>query len=306
MRPEAIELGIELNFECITHVGGLRRFEFPGLNYIRAETLTAQLSKSSTGVCSVPSGHNALLLNFHGTLMGRSMPGGKLVLAPPRSVTFIRNSRVIVQAARGNHEILAISWPSPVAGLLESWFNSKSGGKVTGNPRNLACRPIDPLFGEAVRRLEAALAGPTEVVEPLVAAFIFEVVPRLMQLPDMVQFATVPDDLQETIQDLIRAVRQSPATPWPLKDAADMAGYSPFHFSRVFKSLVGYGFHEFVDRCRTEAAVEMLLSTENPVDIVANACGFGTTQGLRESVKEYLGLVPSELRSLPEMLEYPH
>ena len=39
-----------------------------------------------------------------------------------------------------------------------------------------------------------------------------------------------------------------------------------------------------------------------PVDLVASTCGFGTTQGLRESVKEYLGLVPSELRTIPESL----
>ena len=82
-----------------------------------------------------------------------------------------------------------------------------------------------------------------------------------------------------------------------------MAGYSPFHFSRVFKNLVGYGFHEYVDRSRTECAVEMLCTTDSAVDVVASSCGFGTTQGLRESVKEYLGLVPSELRAIPDPIE---
>jgi hypothetical protein len=43
-----------------------------------------------------------------------------------------------------------------------------------------------------------------------------------------------------------------------------------------------------------------LLAGEMPLDCVAQACGFGTTQGLRESIKEYLGLVPSELRSAHE------
>jgi len=93
---------------------------------------------------------------------------------------------------------------------------------------------------------------------------------------------------------------KKPDAPWPLKDAAAMAGYSPFHFSRVFKSLAGYGFHEFVDRCRTEFAVGKLCQGELAVDVVASASGFGTTQGLRESIKEYLGLVPSELRVASE------
>ena len=47
----------------------------------------------------------------------------------------------------------------------------------------------------------------------------------------------------------------------------------------------------------------MLVSSDSPVDGVASACGFGTTQGFRESIKEYLGLVPSELRGLPEIVD---
>jgi AraC family transcriptional regulator len=131
------------------------------------------------------------------------------------------------------------------------------------------------------------------------------VVARLVVGADQVQLAAVPLDLPDTIRDLVAKVRASPSLAWPLKDAADMAGYSPFHFSRVFKNLVGYGFHEYVDRSRTECAVEMLCTTDNAVDVVASSCGFGTTQGLRESVKEYLGLVPSELRSIPEPIESP-
>ena len=79
-----------------------------------------------------------------------------------------------------------------------------------------------------------------------------------------------------------------------------MAGYSPFHFSRVFKQIVGYGFHEYVDRCRTAMAVDQLCSTDSPADLIAASCGFGTSHGLRESMKEYLGLVPSELRAMTE------
>jgi AraC-like DNA-binding protein len=152
-------------------------------------------------------------------------------------------------------------------------------------------------------RFEEAIAGPKELMEPQVVSFIYEVVARLVVGLDQVQLAAVPLDLPDTIKDLVAKVRLNPSLGWPLKDAADMAGYSPFHFSRVFKNLVGYGFHEYVDRSRTECAVEMLCTTDNAVDVVASSCGFGTTQGLRESVKEYLGLVPSELRAIPDPIE---
>lgn len=250
---------------------------------------------------------NALCINFKGTLIGRTGPSGRLVLAPPRSITFIRGMRLVVQAARGDHEVLILTWPSVVAPLLEHWISSRTASNAKGSAsfvaRNVACKPIDPHFQVASQRLKDAISEGGDAMEPLIVSVVYEVVSRLMVGMDQVQLAAVPLNLPETISELVSKVRENPAVAWPLRDAADMAGYSPFHFSRVFKNLVGYGFHEYVDRCRTECAVEMLCTTDHAVDLVASTCGFGTTQGLRESVKEYLGLVPSELRAVPDQIE---
>jgi transcriptional regulator GlxA family with amidase domain len=137
-------------------------------------------------------------------------------------------------------------------------------------------------------------------MEPLIFSVMYEMLPRLVRSRSRLGLAPVPADLPANISQLVQQVRQRPDVGWPLKEAADLVGYSPFHFSRVYKSLIGYGFHEFVDRCRTEHAVDMLCTSDTPIDVVAAASGFGTTQALRESVKEYLGLVPSELRTSPD------
>lgn len=295
------ESSIEINFECGASVTGLKRTEMPGMGYVKLETVSGSLPRIATGAAVVPAGVNALVINLHGTLLARSAPNGRLVLIPPRSLTFVRPGRLVVQASRGDHESLLVTWPSRATPILEMWLNARAGSK--GANRSVACKPIDPHFLGAYDRFNAAIKGSGEVMEPLVLSFLYEVTARLMSSGDQVQLAALPLDLPETIKDLIAKVRKNPAAPWPLKDAADMAGYSPFHFSRVFKSLVGYGFHEFVDRSRTECAVEMLVTTESAVDLVASTCGFGTTQGLRESVKEYLGLVPSELRAVPDVVD---
>src|SRR5947209_15806892 len=39
--------------------------------------------------------------------------------------------------------------------------------------------------------------------------------------------------------------------------------YTTLFRSRVFKQLVGYGFHEYVDRCRTECAIDMLVDRKS-------------------------------------------
>lgn len=295
---------VDLTFDCSANPGGLVRTERPGMPHLRLESVTGQVVRTCTGVLGVSPGSNVLAINLKGTLICRTGVHGRLILVPPRSFTFVRGSRLIVQASRGEHRTLLISWTSQSADLLEKWLMSRPATKTDkGAGRLVACKPIDPHFKDALARFDTATETMTHDTEPLVASFVYEVVTRLMQGPDVVQLATIPANLPETITDLIAKVRSNPAPPWPLKQAADEAGYSPFHFSRVFKAMVGYGFHEYVDRCRTEVAVDMLVSTDLPVDIVASTCGYGTTQGLRESVREYLGLVPSELRSIPDPIE---
>ncbi len=303
MRSADGDSHLEVSFDCAA--GFNRRLDQAGLLHIRLETHQATLNKVAPGTVLVPSQYNAVAINAKGTLLVRSSTTPKLIVVPPRSITFLKGRlKLGVVAARGEHSTQIISWASAVTPLMEHWINTRlqvRGG--THLVRPIACKPIDPQFLAVVERFEHAKTSP-ESAELLMLSALYEALAKLMMGGDEVQLATIPDDLPETLKNLTLKVRSNPALGWPLKEAADMAGYSPFHFSRVFKQLVGYGFHEYVDRCRTECAIEMLVSSESAVDLVASTCGFGTTQGLRESVKEYLGLVPSELRSLPEAFTF--
>jgi AraC-like DNA-binding protein len=241
---------------------------------------------------------------MEGTLLARASSQARLIIAPPRSITFIRGgTRLIVQAARGMHTTQILSWPGALTPLLESWIAGRAGARASHSHKGVACKPIDPHFRDAIARFDKGKNSTLEATEPLLLSVAYEVVTHVMLGFDEFQLAAIPVGLPETVEFLTEEVRSNPAGAWPLKEAADRAGYSPFHFSRVFKQMVGYGFHEFVDRCRTECAVNMLCETDSAVDLVASTCGFGTTQGLRESVKEYLGLVPSEIRAFPESLD---
>ena len=294
------ELQVEIGFDCdlsLTHqkIGG-SSFS-PSVSVSNA---AASVQKPVGGYAQVPQSVNALCINYRGALLARASGTNKHLLLPPRSLIFVRGgTKLSLQAARGDHEAILLSWFSGVAPALEGWIVAKTSGKGGGS-RSLACRAIEPHLSPVIARFEAARTGPEDLMEPLLLSLIHESVAMLLSEPNEMQLATLPSGLPDTIQDLIKEVRGNSAHSWPLKDAADRAGYSPFHFSRVFKQMVGYGFHEYVDRSRTEAAVDMLVNSDSAIDLVASACGFGTTQGLRESIKEYLGLVPSELRNIQE------
>lgn len=301
LRHTDSEAILDIRFDCGPN-GTFRRSEAANIQQLRLETITGQVTRTVAGIVTVPSGVSALCFNTKGTLLVRTSPQSKLIIVPPRSVTYLRGGvRFIVQAARGDHQIHILSWNQLLTPLLDAWAASRAVSRSGQGSRQIACKPIDPHLLDAYNRFEAARNGGPEIAEPLILSAAYELIARLMVSSDEVQLAAVPMTLPETIKELTARVRTNPSLPWPLKDAADAAGYSPFHFSRVFKAMVGYGFHEYVDRCRTEAAVEMLVSSDAAVDVVAATCGFGTTQGLRESVKEYLGLVPSELRAIPEV-----
>lgn len=263
------------------------------------------VQRSTNGTIGVSPGVNVLGINMEGAVIARSVSAAKIIIVPPRSMFFAKGPvKMSALAARGDHKLQMLSWSSASQPVLDQWLQTHGPGRNTkGLSRNVGCKPIDPHFLDAIKRFEEAKNCPAELVEPLLLSIIHEAVGRIMVGSDEMQLSPLPSDLPDPLMKLALEVRKAPAGNWSLKEASDMASYSPFHFSRVFKQLVGYGFHEYVDRCRTELAVSLLVSSDLAVDHVATQSGFGTTQGLRESVRDYLGLVPSEFRSLPELFE---
>jgi AraC-like DNA-binding protein len=153
---------------------------------------------------------------------------------------------------------------------------------------------------DSIAQLDQTLRSGLPTSVPAILRVIDEAVGLTLVGESEIGLSPLPSDLSPVMRALTERVKSRPDLPWPLKDASDQVGYSPFHFSRVFKSLVGYGFHEFVDRCRTEYSIRMLTTTDDPIEIIAAAAGFGTAQSLRESVKDHLGLLPSEFREASE------
>ena len=82
--------------------------------------------------------------------------------------------------------------------------------------------------------------------------------------------------------------------PLPLEDVARAAGFSPFHFHRIFRSLVGEPLAQFVKRLRLERALRMMSHTpQRSLTEVALACGFGSSSDFSRSFKQRYGVPPS-------------
>jgi AraC family transcriptional regulator len=84
------------------------------------------------------------------------------------------------------------------------------------------------------------------------------------------------------------------AEPLPLEDVARVACFSPYHFHRIFRSLVGETLHAFVKRARLERAVQ-LISHGGGASLteIALACGFSSSSDFSRSFRSHYGVPPS-------------
>lgn len=83
--------------------------------------------------------------------------------------------------------------------------------------------------------------------------------------------------------------------PLPLEAVAERAGFSPFHFHRVFRSLVGETLNQFVKRVRLERALRILsYEPGKTLTEVALESGFQSSSDFSRSFKKAYGVPPSD------------
>ncbi len=81
-----------------------------------------------------------------------------------------------------------------------------------------------------------------------------------------------------------------------LEALAQQAGFSPYHFARLFRHTTGESPHQFVLRQRIERAQRLLDARDLSLVHVARVCGFANQSHLTQAFKRHLGLTPRAYR----------
>jgi AraC family transcriptional regulator len=82
--------------------------------------------------------------------------------------------------------------------------------------------------------------------------------------------------------------------PLGLEDVSRAAGFSPFHFHRIFKALLGEPLNQFVKRQRLERALHLMSHAPGrSLTDVALDCGFASSSDFSRSFKQHFGQPPS-------------
>lgn len=81
-----------------------------------------------------------------------------------------------------------------------------------------------------------------------------------------------------------------------LEKLAETAGYSPYHFARLFKEATGHPPHQYVLKERVERAKRLLETTELSLTEVARMSGFSSQSHMGRALKALTGATPARVR----------
>lgn len=82
-----------------------------------------------------------------------------------------------------------------------------------------------------------------------------------------------------------------------LTEIASIASFSPFHFHRIFKAVVGENVAEFSRRIRVELAANRLLANpQKDVTSIALSCGFSSSQNFAKIFRQRYNITPTQYR----------
>jgi transcriptional regulator GlxA family with amidase domain len=102
---------------------------------------------------------------------------------------------------------------------------------------------------------------------------------------------------RDGLREAQRLVLDHPEGDWTVATLARAANLSERHFARCFTEEVGVTPARYVEAVRIERARRLLEETDEGVEVIASASGFGTPETMRRAFLRNVQASPSEYRN---------
>jgi len=110
-------------------------------------------------------------------------------------------------------------------------------------------------------------------------------------------------EYRERVEAAIKFVLTRLDNPPSPVEIADEAGFSRYHFGRVFSIATGEPLAEFVRRLRLERSAWQLENTDDSVTDIAFGAGYESLEGFSRAFRDLFRIPPSDWRSQPSRHE---
>ena len=104
------------------------------------------------------------------------------------------------------------------------------------------------------------------------------------------------NDYRERLLRVMVYIQNHLDEPLPLDDLAKVACFSPYHFHRIFRGMVGESVKEHIRRLRLERAAFRLTSTNRSVIDIAFDAGYDTHESFTRAFGRMFGMSPTAYR----------
>lgn len=160
-----------------------------------------------------------------------------------------------------------------------------------GLPRFASPVMVDRPLAERMLRLHRTLETSHEPLER--ESDLFEVLSELLTRHSSHRSESAPLRSRPAVRRACEYLRDTLEENVSLEQVATVAGYSPYHFLRIFRREVGLTPHGYQLKVRIDRAVE-LLDGSTPLAEAALECGFADQSHLTRRFKQVLGVTPGQ------------
>ncbi|PON10855.1 hypothetical protein C2W62_47875, partial [Candidatus Entotheonella serta] len=98
------------------------------------------------------------------------------------------------------------------------------------------------------------------------------------------------------IEAVKEAVASDPPYRWSLSKLGRVANVSPFHLSRLFRSVVGTSVYDYVLRARLATALDLMVDTKMELTAVSLDSGFSSQSHFSARFRAFFGFTPTAFR----------
>ena len=105
------------------------------------------------------------------------------------------------------------------------------------------------------------------------------------------------ESYRERVLAVLLYIQEHLEEPLELAELARVACFSPFHFHRIFRGIVGEPVKEHIRRLRLERAASRLKSGAQPVTRIALDAGYESPEAFTRAFHSLFGCSPSDYRS---------
>lgn len=105
------------------------------------------------------------------------------------------------------------------------------------------------------------------------------------------------------IEGVITYIQHHLDEPFSLSQLANYAGYSPYHFTRIFKEKMGISPFYYISALRMQKAKMLLLNTKFNIRDIGLEIGQQSLGTFTTQFTKRIGVTPSEFRKSPQLAQ---